>query len=296
MELDDVTRISSECNVDEMHSKCNVCKKESQFICGNCQSIHYCSQKCQQKDWTHLGHEMICNDLKRKRDADQQHSEYGPYTKSSRTLAETPLRRTLPPRLLALLDNPTFIYDWVQQNTMDLIMNKVYPADVGFYGVLNESNWFWYFVYYRFVQPNVIQRNTYSSAYNSAINYRQLLFGQINCGLHKSNPAKNWTTNIEQLTLQNESAKKVVFRNEEIEVAVEHLVPNQILGPETHPNSSQFIRLESGKADIKIDNQTYSLNASSKDGKDTIVVPKNTPHTIMSKSHVKFYTIYSPPL
>lgn len=72
-----------------------------------------------------------------------------------------PKDRYLDPRLRDQLTNPRFLRDWVQQNTMKTIMKRVYNADVGFYGALNESNLFWYFVYLE------------KHPYNPLINYRE---------------------------------------------------------------------------------------------------------------------------
>lgn len=41
--------------------KCNSCGKESKMRCGRCQTVYYCDQNCQKKDWA--SHKLNCNKL-----------------------------------------------------------------------------------------------------------------------------------------------------------------------------------------------------------------------------------------
>ena len=264
-------------------STCIICSKVSGHLCAGCNIVSYCSSKCQKIDWVHMNHKMICNDLKRKRfDADLSY-DFGLDTKSARTLSQTATRQHLPQRLLALLDNQQWIYNWVQSLEKDRIVQYLSNASDGFYKAMNENNYVWYFIYHRFIQKQELPRNNLSIYYDSAINYKSLVFDQ----------GVIWTTNIERETVLNANPKQVIFRNQLMEIAVEAIPMNGIVGPETHYRSSQFIKVEEGTALITIDNQNYLLST---ENNNTIVVPPNTEHTIRALTDFKFHTIYSPPL
>lgn len=70
------------------------------------------------------------------------------------------------------------------------------------------------------------------------------------------------------------------------------LHPKEEIGSEQHPKNDQFIRVEKGKGECKIDKKTYPL----KDG-TSVIIPAGAKHNIIntSKKHaLKLYTIYSP--
>jgi mannose-6-phosphate isomerase-like protein (cupin superfamily) len=74
-----------------------------------------------------------------------------------------------------------------------------------------------------------------------------------------------------------------------------NLQPREEIGTETHSTTTQFIRIESGKADAVIgdDSKRFPL-----DENDVIVITPNTQHNIINRSDttcLKLYTIYSPP-
>lgn len=105
-----------------------------------------------------------------------------------------------------------------------------------------------------------------------------------------------WTINLERKTRLNISPKSVLYKNSEIELAVESVEPYQSVARETHEHSTQFIRVESGSATIKVGSEEYKLSTSAGEV-DSIVVPKNVQHEIIAGAFgFKFYTIYAPPL
>ena len=151
---------------------CIVCNKTATHTCEHCTDIPYCGKECQSIDWNHIGHQLICQGFKRKRDD----VLYGSAPKTTRTLRETPLRRKLPPRLLAMLDNPAFLHQWVAGMSREQIEEYISRATVGFYGALNDSNYVWYFVYYRFVKPTRLPRSNLLIRYDSRIEYKSFLY------------------------------------------------------------------------------------------------------------------------
>ena len=100
--------------------------------------------------------------------------------------------------------------------------------------------------------------------------------------------------NIEKLTSNNKSAKKIIYVDNNMELAVESVEPYQKVLKEVHPRSTQFIRVESGSGYIEINGRIIKLDILNN---DAVIVPANTLHEITArKNGLKFYTIYSPPL
>ena len=96
--------------------------------------------------------------------------------------------------------------------------------------------------------------------------------------------------NIENKTLQNIYYRNVLYTNEDMQVVLMNLLPNQEIGKEKH-NGSQFIRIEEGSGVAIIKNKRYNL----KDG-SAIVINANTYHNIIAgKNGMKLYSIYTPP-
>jgi|SRR3972149_10146649 len=100
--------------------------------------------------------------------------------------------------------------------------------------------------------------------------------------------------NIETLTLKNKFYRKVLYTvSHSLQLVVMSLKPQEDIGMEKHPSTSQFIRVEKGKGIAIIKNKLYHL----KNG-DSIIIPPNTYHNIINtscKNPLKLYTIYTPP-
>ena len=99
---------------------------------------------------------------------------------------------------------------------------------------------------------------------------------------------------IEQLTLDNEYFRKVLFTGEHCQLVVMCLQPGEEIGREMHADVDQFFRLEEGEAKFLIDGTEEYLAH----GTDAVVVPAGTFHNVVNASStnkLKLYTIYSPP-
>jgi len=152
--------------------QCTVCENEALHVCSECRTMPYCSAECQTIDWLHVGHKHICDGIKRKRGDD---GGYGSSAKSNRPFGSSPMRRKLPPRLLALLDNPTFLHSWVAAMSPERLLEYIGNATVGFYGALNDSNYVWYFAYYRFIEPVKLPAKNLLARYDPRVVYKRLL-------------------------------------------------------------------------------------------------------------------------
>ncbi|MBK9257314.1 MAG: cupin domain-containing protein [Saprospiraceae bacterium] len=100
-------------------------------------------------------------------------------------------------------------------------------------------------------------------------------------------------SNIEKETLENKNFRKVLYTGKHLQLVLMNLKAGEEIGEETHRNSDQFFRFESGSGKCIIDETEYFV----KDG-DDIIVPSGAKHNIINldkDSELKLYTIYSPP-
>jgi len=98
--------------------------------------------------------------------------------------------------------------------------------------------------------------------------------------------------NIEKLTVKNTYYRKVLSTTSTMQLVLMSLCPDEEIGREKHSHTTQFIRVEAGRAKAIIGNKKYFL----KDG-DAIVIPPNTWHNVINtgKKDLKLYTLYAPP-
>ena len=99
--------------------------------------------------------------------------------------------------------------------------------------------------------------------------------------------------NLEKLTETNPYYRKVLYTNPKQQLVLMSLPPRSEIGMETHPKTSQFIRVESGKGKAIVGDTLYLLRSG-----DALIIPPNTKHNITNTSStetLQLYTIYSPP-
>lgn len=103
---------------------------------------------------------------------------------------------------------------------------------------------------------------------------------------------KGFNDNIEELTLENDNFRKVLYTASHSQLVLMSLKPNEDIGLEVHGDNDQFFRFESGRGRVIIDGNEYEV----KDG-SAIVVPAGAEHNVVNTSGgeaLKLYTIYSP--
>lgn len=103
---------------------------------------------------------------------------------------------------------------------------------------------------------------------------------------------KGYKDNIENITKQNESYRKVLYTGKHSQLVVMSLFPLEEIGLEIHEDNDQFFRFESGVGKVYIDDTVYDV----RDG-DAVIVPSGAKHNIVNTSdtlELKLYTIYSP--
>ena len=103
---------------------------------------------------------------------------------------------------------------------------------------------------------------------------------------------KGFNANIEELTLENDNFRKVLYTAAHSQLVLMSLKPDEDIGLEVHEDNDQFFRFESGRGRVVIDGNEYEV----KDG-SAIVVPAGAEHDVINSSSseaLKLYTIYSP--
>jgi mannose-6-phosphate isomerase-like protein (cupin superfamily) len=103
---------------------------------------------------------------------------------------------------------------------------------------------------------------------------------------------KGFDGNIEELTLENDDFRKVLYTAGHSQLVLMSLKPKEDIGLEVHEDNDQFFRFESGQGRVIIDGNEYEV----KDG-SAIVVPAGAEHNVVNSSGseaLKLYTIYSP--
>lgn len=103
---------------------------------------------------------------------------------------------------------------------------------------------------------------------------------------------RGFNANIEQLTLENNDFRHVLYTGKHSQLVLMSLKPNEDIGMEVHPDNDQFFRVEKGDGKCIIDGNEYALADGS-----AIVVPAGAEHNIINTSatdDLKLYTIYSP--
>ncbi len=108
----------------------------------------------------------------------------------------------------------------------------------------------------------------------------------------KTNP-EEYAKNLETSTLNNTYYRNVVYTLPNLQLVLMNIKPNSGIDKEVHPNTTQFIRIESGRGAAIVGKNKYNL----RDGA-TVIVPPGVEHEIINTSDtddLKLYTIYTPP-
>ena len=98
--------------------------------------------------------------------------------------------------------------------------------------------------------------------------------------------------NIEDETDKNVFYRRVIHTSKYSQLVLMNIPPFQEIGNEVHPNTDQFIRIESGTGYAVLNGNNISIY----DGV-SLSIDAGTYHNIVNTSNepLKLYTIYSPP-
>lgn len=110
--------------------------------------------------------------------------------------------------------------------------------------------------------------------------------------------SKPYIVNIDRAAMENNNYLKTLWTGDILQLALMSIEPGGDIGFEAHPNSDQFIRIESGEGILEM--------GSSKDKIDfrenvqegfAIIIPAGEWHNLTNTGNtpLKLYSIYSPP-
>jgi len=103
---------------------------------------------------------------------------------------------------------------------------------------------------------------------------------------------KGFVTNIEQITLENEDFRRVVYTAKNCQLVLMCLPASTDIGEEVH-DVDQFLRIEEGEGKSVLDGVDRYLTDGS-----VIIVPAGVKHNIINTSAnetLKLYSLYAPP-
>ena len=110
--------------------------------------------------------------------------------------------------------------------------------------------------------------------------------------------AKPSLINIHSETLCNNNFRKAIWTGEFLQVTVMSIPVGGEIGLEIHDNLDQFIRVESGCANVYMGDSKQCVKFAGKiDANYAIVIPSRTWHNIINACScpLKVYSVYAPP-
>lgn len=102
---------------------------------------------------------------------------------------------------------------------------------------------------------------------------------------------KGYIANIEKLSLENASFRKVLYTAKNCQLVLMSLLPGEDIGKEVH-DVDQFLRVEKGTGTAILNGESYEVTEGS-----AIIVPAGAEHNVINTGtdEMKLYTIYTPP-
>lgn len=103
---------------------------------------------------------------------------------------------------------------------------------------------------------------------------------------------KGFAADIEQLTLDNENFRQVLYTGHNIQLVLMTLQRGEEIGAEVHDDRDQFFRFEAGAGEVHIDGAVNAVKAD-----DAVIVPAGARHNVINTGDepLRLYTIYGPP-
>ncbi len=104
---------------------------------------------------------------------------------------------------------------------------------------------------------------------------------------------KGFKGNIEELTEENSSFRRVLYTGQNVQLVLMSLLPGEDIGMEVHDDTDQFFRFEEGEGTVIINETEYQVKDD-----DAVVVPAGSRHNVINTSDtepLRFYTVYAPP-
>lgn len=98
--------------------------------------------------------------------------------------------------------------------------------------------------------------------------------------------------NVQQLALENNNFRKVLFTNEHSQVVLMSVLPGEDIGREVHKTVDQVLVFVKGAGEAVVGQDTHVIGPG-----DMFVVPAGTEHDFTNTGNeaLKLFTVYSPP-
>lgn len=106
-----------------------------------------------------------------------------------------------------------------------------------------------------------------------------------------------WVGDIEQVTLDNDTFRTVLFTGEHLQLTVMSLGPAEEIGREVHPHLDQFIRIESGSARVELGSSAERIEETHDVEADwAVIIPAGVWHNVVNagSGELKVYSLYTP--
>lgn len=100
-----------------------------------------------------------------------------------------------------------------------------------------------------------------------------------------------YKVNLQTRTVSNKAYRRVLYTAPGMQLVLMSLLPKQDIGWEKHRHTSQFIRVERGRARVDMGSSRYYLKAD-----QAVIIPAGTRHNVTnlsSRSRLQLYTLYS---
>lgn len=104
--------------------------------------------------------------------------------------------------------------------------------------------------------------------------------------------------NIDRAANFNQNFRTALWTGDNLQVTLMSIPPKGEIGLEMHPNVDQFIRLESGNANVIMGQSKDNLDYLQRIGADyAVIIPAGIWHNIVNIGNrpLKLYSVYAPP-
>ena len=103
---------------------------------------------------------------------------------------------------------------------------------------------------------------------------------------------KGFIDNIERLTTDNTDYRRVLYTGKHLQLVLMTLQPGEEIGSEVHRTHDQFLRVESGRGEVVIDDVPHPIEDD-----DAVIVPAGARHNVVNTgtAPLQLYTLYGPP-
>ena len=121
------------------------------------------------------------------------------------------------------------------------------------------------------------------------------------CGSHpeiRDYGCEPFIFNIDHATNKNENFRTTLWTGGDMQLTLMSIPAHDDIGTEMHSDVDQFIRIESGRAEVYLGNCPNSLHKEAcVDADYAIIIPAGTWHNIVNvgKCPLKLYSLYAPP-